>query len=273
MKWITGLLLALMALGVQAQDSNPSAPQAPAVQILVPLIISERSHDPDAFTQGLLIHNGLFYESTGLYGESDLREVNPETGEVLREFALPDDLFAEGLALVGDDRLIQITWREGVAIEYSLETFAPVTTYNYSNEGWGLCYDGETLYMTDGSARLYKRDAETFALIDVLEVTLNGEPVYQLNELECVGDDVYANVWYADHIVVIDKASGQVHTLIDAAGLITPEEVNFDSGAVLNGIAYDAAADVFYITGKRWPKLFEVRFVPIPITAQFVWYP
>lgn len=229
-----------------------------AVETLVPEVIAEYPHDPDAFTQGLLLHNGFFYESTGLYGESDLRRVDPETGAVLQQVDLNDQIFAEGLALI-DDRLIQITWRENIAIEYDLETFEVNNVFEYEGEGWGLCFDGEALYMTDGSDNLFLRDPETFELLAIIPVTLRGQPVFNLNELECVGDDIYANVWQTDFIMRIDKDSGVVGAEIDASGLLTdPESAQAD---VLNGIAYDPENDIFYITGKLWPRLFEVQFV------------
>jgi glutamine cyclotransferase len=251
---LTGLWSASPAFA-QESDAPP-----PVLEVRVPLILSERPHDAQAFTQGLLLHDGLFYESTGLYGQSTLREVDPATGEVLRRFNLPAEIFAEGLALVGD-RLIQLSWREGVAIEYALDTFEPARIYNYNTEGWGLCYDGVDLWMSDGSASLFRRDADTFALIETLPVTMGGRPVLRLNELECVGDSVYANVWMDDHIVVIDKQTGVVHTLIDASAIVASLGLQDDTSAVLNGIAYDPASGAFYITGKLWPALYEVRFV------------
>lgn len=232
------------------------------VQELVPEVISERPHDTQAFTQGLLLHEGSFYESTGLYGQSSLREVDPQTGEVLRRIDLSEEFFAEGLALIGD-RLLQLTWRENVAFEFNVDTFEFVTGYQYNGEGWGLCYDGEWLYMSNGSDMLTRRDPISFEPREEIPVTLRGEPVFMLNELECVGDAVYANVWQTDFIVQIDKATGNVVAQIDATGLLSPEEeANLDNGAVLNGIAYDEVNEVFLITGKLWPKVFEVRFVP-----------
>lgn len=232
-------------------------------------VLSEYPHDTNAFTQGLLYHEGVFYESTGRYQQSTLRMVEPETGEVQRRYDLPDEVFAEGLALV-DDRLYQITWREQVAVVYDLEigleddTFEPEGVFQYNGEGWGLCYDGELLYMSDGSSRITVRDPDTFQPVGVITVTLYGVFVDELNELECVGDDIYANVWNSNTILRLDKSTGEVNGVIDAAGLLTEEELSeMESGAVLNGIAYNAEEDVFYITGKLWSKLFEVQFVPV----------
>jgi len=259
------------APGASTRDEQPSrSPEAALADRfdggraarLRPEVMSVRPHDWRAFTQGLLLHNGLLYESTGLYGQSTLREVDPQTGEVYRRLDLPPNLFGEGLALV-DDRLIQLTWIEGIAIVYDLPTFEKRAELRYSGEGWGLCYDGEKLVMSDGSDQLYFREPSTFALLGQVEVLLEGRPVRRLNELECVGDSVYANVWQTDDILRIDQRTGRVVAIVDASGLLTPEERRARSpDDVLNGIAYDATNDAFLITGKRWPSLFEVRFVP-----------
>lgn len=250
-------LLALLSLGL-------AACQGPARE-QVPDVIRSYPHDAEAFTQGLLWHQGRLFESTGLYGESSLREVVLETGEVLRRLELDERYFAEGLARVGNE-LIQLTWRSGEAFRYDLDTFEVERVHGYDTEGWGLCYDGEDLYMTDGSARLYRRDPETFEVTRVVVVreTRDGEEtaVSNLNELECVGQHVYANVWLTDTIVKIDKASARVVASIDASNLLSDEErAGLAEGAVLNGIAYNPETETFYLTGKLWPKLFEVRFV------------
>jgi glutamine cyclotransferase len=219
-------------------------------------------HDPEAFTQGLVFADGRFYESTGLYGESSLREVIPESGEVLRSLPLDARYFGEGLALA-DDRLIQLTWRSGVAFVWDADTFEQLDTFRYETEGWGLCFDGEELWMSDGSATLVRRDPDTFAIRGRVDVTNRGEPVALLNELECVGEHVYANVWQTDTIVRIHKDSGRVAATIDAGGLLTTEErAALNAQAVLNGIAWDPETERFWLTGKLWPALFEVEFAP-----------
>jgi glutaminyl-peptide cyclotransferase len=235
---------------------------APALEHLMPEIVSVYPHDPDAFTQGLLLHNGLLYESTGLRGESTLRIVEPLSGAVLRSIDVSEPYFAEGLALV-DDYLIQLTWQEETAFVYDVNTLEMYAAFSYTGEGWGLCYDGEQLYLSDGSATLSVRNPETFAEIARIDVTLAGEPVTQLNELECVGDDVYANVWHTELIMRIDKTSGIVTAVVDTTNLLTPEQrATLNSSATLNGIAYDEATGNFFITGKLWAWMFEVRFVP-----------
>lgn len=269
------LAVVLLALSLGACDTVLGWLDAPTPDIsavappyarLRPEVIAVYPHDARVFTQGLLRDSdGTLYESGGLYGQSLLRQVDLVTGESLREVALAPQYFAEGLALV-DDRLIQLTWREGVALVYDKDTFEQIDTFTYDTEGWGLCYDGESLYMTDGTSTLYRRDPFTFDLLDTRTVRLDGVPLIYLNELECVDEWVYANVWLTDDIVQIDKRTGQVVALIDASGLIPPEERASPQwrGDVLNGIAYDPDRDLFYLTGKLWDRLFAVRFVPMP---------
>lgn len=228
----------------------------------VPQVLRTLPHDPGAYTQGLLFHEGHFYESTGQYGSSSLREVDPETGEVLRIADLDEEYFGEGLTRIGS-RLVQLTWKENVAFVYDLETFAVVDTIAYDGRGWGLCHDGEFLYMTTGGATLFRRDPETFEVIDSRTITVDGRSVNEVNELECVGPHIYANVYMTDRILRIDKATGEVQAEIDASGLVPEGGRPSDGGAVLNGIAYNAESDTFYLTGKHWPTMFEVRFVPI----------
>lgn len=235
--------------------STPGAPEQLKVKVL-----SVRPHDPDAFTQGLVLHGGSFYESTGLNGKSSLREVDPQTGAVKRKVDVPQAYFAEGLALVGD-RLIQLTWQEQKAFVYRLSDFKRDGELHYEGEGWGLCWDGARLVMSDGSDRLTFRDPKTFAVLGTLNVKLAGNPVYQLNELECFDGAVYANVWQTDNILRIDPKDGRVTAVIDASGLLTPEERQKTD--VLNGIAWDPQKKTFLITGKLWPKVFEVQFVPL----------
>jgi glutaminyl-peptide cyclotransferase len=224
-------------------------------------VLNVYPHDTRAFTQGLLLHEGKLYESTGLAGPSisSVREVEVTTGQVLRRVNLATPLFGEGLARVGS-RLIQLTWQDQLAFVYDLATFETLDQFTYDTEGWGLCRDGSRLIMSDGSSTLYYRDPVTFELLGQVGVTLDGQPLASLNELECVGSLVYANVWLTDMIVAIHKEAGAVTAVIDASGLLTPAERA--SADVLNGIAYNPETDTFLITGKLWPKLFEVRWVP-----------
>ena len=235
--------------------------QQASVSSEIPEIIKSYPHDTNAFTQGLLFYNDRLYESTGLRGESDLREVILESGQVNRILELEAKYFAEGLARVGD-KLYQITWQAGDAFVYDLATFGIEDRFRYEGEGWGLCYDGSSLFMTDGSDKLYQRNPDTFEITKTLMVSLNEQAVSNLNELECVGDHIYANIWLTDMIVKIDKKTGRVVTEIDASKLLSDEEeAVLDPNAVLNGIAYNKESQTFYLTGKLWPKLFEVRFI------------
>jgi glutaminyl-peptide cyclotransferase len=240
----------------------PDASNTPVIaERLIPEVLAVYPHDPEAFTQGLLLYDGSLYESTGLYGRSTLREVDLKTGDIRRQLQLPDEFFGEGLERV-DNRLIQLTWREETAFVYELDTFKLIETLSYETEGWGLCYDGESLFMSDGSDTLFRRDPISFAVTSTIPVTLDDEPIIHINELECAENVVYANIWLTDAIVRIDKASGQVTGYIDASDLLTAEErAALGADAVLNGIAYDPDNDTFLITGKLWPWLFEVRFV------------
>jgi len=221
-------------------------------------VLSVRPHDPTSYTQGLVWDHGTLYESAGLYGRSSLRQVDPRTGKVLRRVDLGPAFFAEGLALAGN-RLLQLTWKEGVAFEYDARTFERTGEFRYEGEGWGLCDDGRRLVMSDGSDHLGFRDRQTFALLGGVDVRRDGRPATELNELECVDGAIYANVWRTDEILRIDPASGRTTAVIDAGGLLEPSEQA--QADVLNGIAYDPSKKTFYITGKLWPKMFEVEFV------------
>jgi glutaminyl-peptide cyclotransferase len=248
-----GLLGAL-----ESGASELSNRQDAGLQSLRVEVVQTYPHDPTAFTQGLFLHQGTLYESTGLVGRSSLRRVELKTGRVMRKLDVPAPAFAEGLALVGE-RLFQLTWQQGRVFVYNRSTFGQMGEFSYSGEGWGLCYDGTSLVMSDGSDALTFRDPKDFAVKRTLRVTLNGRALDRLNELECVGTDVYANVWTTETIVRIDVVAGRVTARIDASGLLTPQErVGVD---VLNGIAYDPADQTFLITGKLWPKVFRVKFV------------
>jgi glutaminyl-peptide cyclotransferase len=248
-----------------SQPTNePTSTPNPSPQRLIPEIIATYPHDPTAFTQGLTFGaNGDFIETTGLYGESRLRRVDLPTGESLAEVLLPPNFFGEGVAWTREE-YVWLTWREGEAHRFDAELNL-VGTWSYAGEGWGVCFDGEDLYMSDGTAVVTRRNPTDFTILDERTVTLNGEPVARLNELECVGEAIYANVWQADEIVVFAKESGVVTAVVNAANLLTPAQqaqLLNPSDDVLNGIAYDPSQDLFYLTGKRWGTLFAVRFVP-----------
>ena len=242
---------------------HPLLAQSEPVARLIPKVLRVLPHDGDAFTQGLLWHGGYLYESTGLYGESTLRRVDIESGAPMELLALDEAYFAEGLELVGG-KLIQLTWKAGVAFIYDLATFDRLDSIEYAGEGWGLCYDGRFLYMSDSSPYLSLRDAETFELIVRAAVTYQGQlvPPQLLNELECVGEHIYANAWNTDFIFRIDKWTGVVDAVIDASALLTDaERAELSAGSVLNGIAYNPESETFFITGKKWKQIFEVVFI------------
>ena len=219
-------------------------------------ILASHPHDPDAFTQGLLVADGLLYESTGGYGDSSLRRVAPASGEVLQTRSLSRDHFGEGLARVGA-RLYQLTWKAGVAFVYDRDSLARIDRLTYDGQGWGLTYDGTHLIMSDGSATLQLRDPDDFRRVGALEVTEDGQPVDELNELEYIDGEIWANVWYRDRILRIDPRTGDVIASLDATPLRAALPADAEAG-VLNGIAYDAAAGRIYATGKNWPRLFEI---------------
>ncbi|MDR7301509.1 glutaminyl-peptide cyclotransferase [Haloactinomyces albus] len=218
-----------------------------------------RAHDRSAFTQGLELAGGILYEGTGKHGQSVLRAVDPHTGRVLQEAHLPQEFFGEGITVVGD-RIWQLTWRSGVAILRDRASLTEIDRMRYEGEGWGLCHDGNRLVMSDGSARLTFRDPETFAPTGGITVRLGGEPVEELNELECADGSIWANVWKSHRILRIDPASGRVTAVVDASGLLPPEQRA--QAGVLNGIAAVEGTDEFLLTGKNWPHLYRVRFVP-----------
>lgn len=253
--WARGLLVAIACTLLVLADER-------AVEQWTVEVLASLPHASDAFTQGLLLHDGYLYESTGLYGRSSLRKADLDTGEVVRRLALDSAYFGEGLERVGN-RLIQLTWKEGLALVYELDTLTLVQAHQYGGEGWGLCFDGESLWMSDGSDTLYRRNPTDFSLLDQIAVTQEGLPLYQLNELACVGDYIYANVWKEPRIVRIDKRSGRVDADIDATPLLALSGRPADPEAVLNGIAHDSKGDEFYLTGKLWSSMFRVRFVPV----------
>ena len=241
---------------------QPAVAQMQEIERLIPKVLNVYPHDANAFTQGLLWHDGYLYESTGLYGESTIRRVDIESGEPLDSLSIDEAYFAEGLELVGG-KLIQLTWQAGIAFVYDFDTFDLIDAIDYEGEGWGLCYDGRYLFMSDSSPYLSVRDADTFDLIVRAAVTFQGQlaPPQLLNELECVGDEIYANAWNTDFIFRIDKWTGDVTAVIDASALLTDaEKAELAAGSVLNGIAYNPESETFYITGKKWPKIFEVVF-------------
>ncbi len=226
-------------------------------------VVHTYPHDRGAFTQGLVYLDGFLYEGTGMEEQSSIRKVKLETGEVIQKRDLSGQYFGEGI-IIWKDRLLELTWKAETGFIYDLATFAPRSEFHYPGEGWGLTQDGRRIIMSDGSAQLRFWDPDTLKETGRITVTEDGQPVARLNELEWVKGEIYANVWETDRIVRIDPKTGRVVGWIDLTGLLTPAD-RVDSGPlqtdVLNGIAYDAGHDRLFVTGKRWPKLFEIRLV------------
>jgi glutaminyl-peptide cyclotransferase len=215
-------------------------------------------HDPSAFTQGLLYSNGFLYEGTGLPEESTIRKVKLETGEVVQKRDV-SGVFGEGIVL-WKDRLLELTWQHHLGFIYDANTFEPRGRFEYPGEGWGLTHDGKRIIMSDGTPELRFWDPETLKETGRLTVTDDGRPVAYLNELEFIKGEIWANVWQTDRIARIDPATGKVVGWIDLAGILPNSDRN-DLTDWLNGIAYDSAAGRIFVTGKKWPKLFEIRLV------------
>lgn len=222
-------------------------------------VVKEYTHDTGAYTQGLFFHGGRFYESTGQFGESSFREVDLQTGKVLSKMDFQRKYFAEGSVML-DGQLFILTWLNKVAFVYDAKTLEYKQTYSYPREGWGLTTDGKSLIASDGSARLYFLTPE-FKQERFVDVKMDGRPVRNLNELEYIDGKVWANIYTTDMIVIINPADGQVEASIDCTGLL-PRTLRSPSTDVLNGIARDPDTGKIYLTGKYWPRLYEVRLVP-----------
>ncbi|MFN3690689.1 MAG: glutaminyl-peptide cyclotransferase [Fimbriimonadales bacterium] len=259
-----GLYACQMAGNSASQASPPPSANPPSVEPEpeIPVyryrIVNTYPHDKNAFTQGLEFHNGYLYESTGLNGQSSLRKVELRTGRVLQIHRLPNEYFAEGMTILGD-RIYQLTWQNGVCFVYRLNTFRQETQFRYYGEGWGLTNDGKHLIMSDGSETITFRDPETFAEVRKITVRAQGKPVRNLNELEYIEGEIWANIWHSDMIARIDPQSGMVKAWVDMEGLPVPNRGLED---VLNGIAYDRQNKRIFVTGKNWSKLFEIELIP-----------
>lgn len=246
--------------GGVAAASSADIPAVPVPKTVVPRIVAEYPHDTKAYTQGLLWADGGLYESTGEYGESSLRKVDPATGKAERMVSLPERYFGEGLALVGDSLLYQLTWQEQRCLVYRKNDFRQVGVFAYSGEGWGLTPNaaGDSLYMSDGSSWVRVLDPADFSQRRRFQVRDDNGAVTEINELEWIGGKLWANLYLTDRIAVIDPATGQVTHYIDCAALQT--RIAHRRGTnVLNGIACDPATGRIFVTGKNWDKLFEIE--------------
>lgn len=249
-----GLILVFflsLGLGTGCADRLPSPPASLAYEI-----VSSAPHDTQALTQGMLLHGGHYYESTGGYGISTLRRVEPGTGKVLKLHDLPVRAFGEGLALRGD-RLYQLEWKSGQGFIYDRDTFERVGDFHYEGEGWGLAWDGEHFILSDGTPTLRFLEPDSFSVVRSVTVRNHEGPVDLLNELELIGEKLYANRWHEDEIVVIDPESGIVEAILNLAALERPRPR--DPESVLNGIAWDPATGFLHVTGKRWPRVHVLR--------------
>jgi glutamine cyclotransferase len=255
LKWFAAGVAAVVAIAVAAwaQLGARRAPEVAGYKV-----VAAYPHDPAAFTQGLAIEGGRLYEGTGQYGASTVRLVDLASGRPQKQRALGPRYFGEGIAIL-NGLLYQITWQNGVVVVYDLETFEVERTMQYDGEGWGLTHDGRQLIMSDGSATIRFRNPETFAVEREIEVKIDGVPLTRLNELEYIDGEIWANIWYDDRIARISPADGKVLGFIDFSTLY-PQSAR-GSEAVLNGIAYDAAAKRLFVTGKNWPQLYEIDVV------------
>ena len=224
-------------------------------------VVNVFPHDPSAYTQGLVFSEGVLFESTGLEGRSSLRRVELQTGKVLQKVDVPPFYFAEGLTLFGG-KLYQLTWKAEKGFVYDPRTFQKTGEFTYAGEGWGLTHDADSLILSDGSNQLRFIDPNTYQVRRSVSVTDGGRPIHSLNELEYVKGEIYANVWHENRVARIDPRTGRVTGWIDLAGLLPASERGGDTDAVLNGIAYDERGDRLFVTGKLWPKLFEIRIKP-----------
>lgn len=258
------IILAVALTSIQCQTgANGNLPKSPEPPPNVPApkygyqIVNIFPHDSNAFTQGLILNDGKLLESTGQEGSSSLRRVELETGKVLTKVDVPMPYFAEGIALL-NGKIYQLTWQHQIGFIYDAQSFNRVGQFNYSGEGWGLATDGKSLILSDGSSRLRFLDPSDFHVTRTIDVTDNKTPVRELNELEVVQGEIYANVWHDNRIAIIDPQSGRVTGWINLNGLMPENELQ-DPEAVLNGIAYDQANNKLYVTGKLWPRIFEIR--------------
>ena len=231
-----------------------------AVSVYTYRVVNSYPHDREAYTQGLVFENGVLYESTGLYGHSSLRRVDLETGDVMDIHELPGHVFGEGITIY-ENKIIQLTWRANVGFVYDRDSFQLLQTFSYPTEGWGITHDGQRLIKSDGTSTLYLLDPKTYEEIGQIDVLDRGSPVVRLNELEYVHGDIYGNIWQTDNIAIIDPSTGQVAGWINLHGLLS-EEDRQEEVDVLNGIAYDSENDRLFVTGKLWPRLFEIELIP-----------
>lgn len=253
-----------------SKPANANTQTSGKVPVYTYEVVNTYKHDPKAFTEGLFFHNGFLYESTGQEGKSDLRKVELETGKVVQKFGLPKEDFGEGISMI-NDKIYQLTWQQGLCRVFDSNDFKLLKELHYSGEGWGMTTDGQNLFMTDRTHIIRVMDPETFQPIRTIPVFReDGKPMIQINELEYIKGEIWANVWHSEdpeilgkpnYIARIDPKTGALLGWIDLGG-ISPDDVNADPENTMNGIAYDAANDRIFVTGKDWKKLFEIKVKP-----------
>jgi len=267
--WSIGLGVALWAGCGDKRAAPPAGAEAtapksdvsgPGVPTYSYDVVNVWPHDRGAFTEGLTYLKGILLESTGLNGVSTLRKVDLQTGRVLQEVELSSEYFGEGMTVLGD-RIFQLTWKNQKGFVYNLETMEVEREFSYTGEGWGLTTDGQSLIMSNGTNQIQFLDPATFQVTRTISVFSQGQPLNLLNELEYVKGEIFANIWQTQSVARIDPATGNLLGLVDFSGLLAPEDRDSHTD-VLNGIAYDAGGDRLFVTGKDWPKLFEVRLKP-----------
>jgi glutaminyl-peptide cyclotransferase len=250
----------VLALSVSALGMQEAVADFRAAPVSGYRVINEYPHDHEAYTQGLVIDNGELFEGTGLNGRSSLRRVDLQTGSILQETELSEDYFGEGIAIVRN-RIYQLTWQENTCFVYDRESFELIREFAYESEGWGLTHDGKELIMSDGTNRITYRDPETFEETRHIDITDGNQPVINLNELEYINGEIWANVYMTDYVARIDPETGRVVGWIDFSGLLSEHERRQYSVDVLNGIAQDPDSGNIYVTGKLWPTMFEIELV------------
>ena len=246
-------------------SSNLSQAQSPVVQYTYD-VVNVYPHDPTAFTEGLQYYKGDLYESTGLEGQSSMRRVELATGKVLQKTDVDPKYFGEGFVISGD-KVIQLTYTTQIGFIYDLKTLSQTGTWNYQGEGWSLTTDGTNIIMSNGTERLKYLDPSTLSVVKTLDVQQSGLPVEYINELEYINGEIWANIWRTDSVIRIDPATGNIKGWIDLSGLLSPLERNSKNVDVLNGIAYDQEHDRIFVTGKNWPKLFEIKVKQVAKTS------
>lgn len=257
MLFVVGFFVLLITVSVPfwIYSNNPDVSAAWTYEV-----VNTYPHDREAFTQGLVYENGILYEGTGLRRRSELRKVELQTGKVLQKYELPDKYFGEGITIFGD-KIIQLTYQSNIGFVYDKETFELLKEFNYPTEGWGITHNGKHLIMSDGTPMLYFLNPETFEQIRSVMVFDKDKSVWGLNELEFIEGQIYANIWLNDRIVIIEPLTCKVTAWIDMKGLLTNQERN-EKVDVFNGIAYDPNNKRLFVTGKFWPKLFEIKLIP-----------